>query len=346
MGYFLISRHIVETQQDNAETVDSRYPDLSPVFLPFKTQHYVFTKIQAALEKACFEFGHQKMPKVMEKNRWDHPEAMELTAWVAEARILPSLFLARQTQTGISILKVLTAVANIRHTAVHRVRITGKEVEVCLLDAERLATLLDDSTCYETVSFVRRRVRETMKEIELNNQLLVSRLEATRNEISVKISELGGRLEREVTAKTAQLGAQHQLYVGMKMEQAINSVTERTETLTANDKSDGHPGGEGMGRSTERHGSETSLDPLPIDDGNEHSTIETTGNSQAEDIAESGVPVVKYGIEEDWGSRFRCLVVLLVIIVVLVNNIVTIFGMLFIPAMAVVLLPGSRHMKA
>ncbi|KAB5522989.1 hypothetical protein GE09DRAFT_1153410, partial [Coniochaeta sp. 2T2.1] len=118
------------------------YPALFPVYLPLRTQHHLLTKVQTLLERASLDFGQQHMQSVVQRDRWDCPEAAELNLWAAEFLNSQEQF-AKRRDVGKPLGKLFHSVSDIRHTAVHRIRVSAKGIERFILDAESLATLLD-----------------------------------------------------------------------------------------------------------------------------------------------------------------------------------------------------------
>ncbi|KAB5516962.1 hypothetical protein GE09DRAFT_1159085 [Coniochaeta sp. 2T2.1] len=115
------------------------YPTLFPVYLPLRTQHHLLTKVQTLLERACFDFGQQHMQSVLQRYQWDCPEAAELNLWAAEFLNSQKQF-AKRGDVGKPLGELFHSVSDIRHTAVHRIRVSAKGIERFILDAESLAT--------------------------------------------------------------------------------------------------------------------------------------------------------------------------------------------------------------
>ncbi|QSS59377.1 hypothetical protein I7I51_08812 [Histoplasma capsulatum] len=135
--------------QDNKPSTlkKSRHiPSLFPIYLPLRSQHLLLAKVQTILEQTCFEFGQHVMPDVLQKNHWDCPESAELNVWATELLQRQDVFADKKGDVGKPLEKLFRSVADIRHTAVHRIRVSARGIEQFLLDAETLAMLLGDMT--------------------------------------------------------------------------------------------------------------------------------------------------------------------------------------------------------
>ncbi|KAI0430475.1 hypothetical protein F5Y09DRAFT_331045 [Xylaria sp. FL1042] len=138
----------------------SAIPSLFPVYLPLRTQHRILTKVQGILEDACFDFGQRIMPD--------------------------SELLEKVDNTGEPLAKLLTSVANIRHTAVHRIYISAGGLGQLLLNADTFAAPLRDTTRLKSLTEVRRNIQQTIEELERNKHLLTSKLGETLKNIAAK----------------------------------------------------------------------------------------------------------------------------------------------------------------
>ncbi|KAJ6437558.1 duf455 domain protein [Purpureocillium lavendulum] len=110
----------------------------------------------------CLNAAYQHALKVMDrqvlrKHQWDDAESLELNRFIAELRAIQEILPARINPTKpLDIL--LRSIANIRHNAVHRRKVSMEGVEQCLLDATEFAALLGDFQCVENISILRREV--------------------------------------------------------------------------------------------------------------------------------------------------------------------------------------------
>jgi hypothetical protein len=187
-----------------------------------RTQHLLLVKVQSILEQACFEFGQQVMPDILKKYGWDCPEAAELNRWTME-------FLQRQGQFGDKernmkkpLEKLFRSVSAIRHTAVHRIRVSAKHTEQFILDAEALLTLLESEKHLKLLTKLRQDTQLAIEELERNKHVLGIKLEETLKGIAFQRSELD-RIEKACIAEMLKEDADYQMFAGMNLEQAVIS---------------------------------------------------------------------------------------------------------------------------
>lgn len=222
-------------------------PSLFPVYLPLRTQHRVLVKVQTILEQACFDFGQQNMPDVLEKHGWDCAESAELNLWAAEFLECRSQFEDREGATGKPLEKLFRSVADIRHSAVHRIRVSARGLEQFILDAESLATLLGDEVCLGSLRRLRRDTQLATEELERNKHVLTSQLEESLKKIAAQRAELD-RLEKAAIAEVLREDGEYQLYAGTNLETAMvifeqtALVTTATTTATVTENGTGSDG--------------------------------------------------------------------------------------------------------
>jgi hypothetical protein len=194
-------------------------PSLSPPYLPLRTQHFLLVKVQTILEQACFGFAKQAMPDVLRQNQWDCPESVELNRWATELPKRRSVF-AKNRDIGKPLEELFHSVINIRHTAVHRIRVSAKEIEQFLLDAESLATLLGDLESLELLKKLREDTQLTIKELERNKHSLNTKLEEVLKSIAAQKAELE-RLKEVAIAEMEKEDRDYQVVAGANLEQTI-----------------------------------------------------------------------------------------------------------------------------
>lgn len=192
---------------------------LFPVYLPLPVQHLLLAKVQTILERACFEFGEQSMPGVLQKNQWDCPEAGELNMWVAEFQKRENVFQKRK-DVGKPLIDLFRSVADIRHAAVHRIRVSGKGIEQFLLDAESLATLLEHHESLKVLPKLRQDTKIAIEELEHNKHVLSSKFEQTMKDIAAQRLELD-RLEKAAISDLSKEDGDYQQLAGMNLMRAI-----------------------------------------------------------------------------------------------------------------------------
>ncbi|KAI0912220.1 hypothetical protein F4823DRAFT_582210 [Ustulina deusta] len=144
----------------------------SSVCFPLRTQDRILTHVQRLLEKACFDFGRRAMPEVLETRQWDCPEAAELNKWVPELRLRQGELFGGLGEIAQPHDQLLRSLADLRHTAVHRVRINARSLELFLLNAEKFTALLGDATRREMLAKLRLNAREVIGKLECNKRVL------------------------------------------------------------------------------------------------------------------------------------------------------------------------------
>lgn len=154
-------------------------PSLYPVYLPYKTQHQIISKVQFIVEECCFIFATTSLPEAISARGWECPEAAELTQWI-------KLLLPREEEISASAVSkisgrswqdVLIATSKIRHSAVHRLRTSAKGIQNMLGDAIMLTIMLRDTVRTSLLEHISRELASSIEEVEgrlviLENSLL------------------------------------------------------------------------------------------------------------------------------------------------------------------------------
>lgn len=202
----------------------SKAPSLYPVYLPLPAQHKLLVTVQQALERACYSFAVTSLPELIaEHEEWDCAEAVELNIW---ARILAArlnIFAqADVDEAGKPLDQLFDSIAQLRHTAVHRLRVSATRLDTFLTDAGSLATLLHDERCKQQVSRLRHDMYLVVEDIKRNKDLLESQLAAKMRQIAAQRMELD-RLEHSVTTDMLREDHEYLQYAGTMLTQAIDA---------------------------------------------------------------------------------------------------------------------------
>ncbi|KGQ10248.1 hypothetical protein BBAD15_g4409 [Beauveria bassiana D1-5] len=152
-------------------------------------QHRLFVHVQNMLEQVYNEYGRRKLPDLMRSRGWDCPEAVELNLWAGEFARHPSLF-DKNPDVGVPLRELFQSIANIRHTAVHRVLVQRKGIEKSLKDAERFMTLLEHTGQRDKISKLRRDTATALDELGRSKHLLRARLDETLQNITEQRKKL------------------------------------------------------------------------------------------------------------------------------------------------------------
>lgn len=162
-------------------------------------------RLQKYLEMACYEFGDRVMPDIVQKYGWDCPDSAELNRWPP---LLKREGAVDWTNTHQSPDELLRSIANIRHTAVHRLRTSSVGLERFLADAEELVVVLGDAAHVKAVS-----------QLRSNKQFLQLQLEKTQAAIAEQRAELN-RKEQEAIDHIRQEDEKYRILAGERLEKA------------------------------------------------------------------------------------------------------------------------------
>lgn len=170
------------------------------------------------------------MPDVLQEKDWDCPEAAELNLWAAEFTKRQNEFADKEIDIGKPLETLFRSVADIRHTAVHRVRVSARGVEQFLLDGEAFAMILDEELCQQSLARLRRNTQLAIEELERNKHVLSSKLEETLKRIATQRAELD-RQEKAAITEMVEEDGEYQLLAGTNLELAVE--TRDTSATTA-----------------------------------------------------------------------------------------------------------------
>jgi hypothetical protein len=217
------------------ETFGTR--SLYPLYLPAKGQRRLLSKVQDVLEQACFRFAEGALTQELQKHGWDSPDCVELNCWTGIFRSRENLFDVERVATlSKPFGELLSSVAQIRHTAVHRPKIVAGSVESLLTDAETFAALLCDENCARQLSRLRRETHSVVEEFGRNKDLLEVRFMDRRKEIAARRAELD-RVEIAAWEAMLEEDKQYQCFAGMSLEEMVD-VPETAFHSRANSEAD------------------------------------------------------------------------------------------------------------
>ncbi|KAK7737307.1 hypothetical protein SLS53_006610 [Cytospora paraplurivora] len=210
-------------------------PSLFPMYLPFATGHRILTQTQSVLEAACFRFAVETIPDVLARRGWDCAEAVELNVVVRQLlkhrNSLDKLEANISTTTTTSdaaaaaagaageqdLGRLTRSITQLRHTTVHRGRVTARVLSQFIADAESLATRLGDKEAMSSLSGTRRRVERHIVELENNKSMLETKLRKALDDIAARRAGLD-RLEGAVVAGVLRADAEYQAFIGASLE--------------------------------------------------------------------------------------------------------------------------------
>lgn len=161
------------------------------VHLPFPSQHKLMVHLQDLLERACYGFATKYLPHQVQQLGCDCPEAKELHHWLELLSKKSTVLQVKSSKKPPDLL--CRSVSNIRHTAVHRLRITAAAVENLILDAEDFAELLGDTATAQAIALIKLEVQGTVKELAENTRHAHQKLDDTMHDIRSQREELQKR---------------------------------------------------------------------------------------------------------------------------------------------------------
>ncbi|KFY30642.1 hypothetical protein V493_01781 [Pseudogymnoascus sp. VKM F-4281 (FW-2241)] len=156
-------------------------------FLPFQNQDTILKSLQSRLEHAAFEFYQKKAPIFLEKRGWSCSEEGEWNEWLKyllmpdNSGILPDFYLENGS-LSIKGQDTLQKAFRIRHLAVHREQVSGREVINLARLANDILVAFDDAqgACmaqeYITISL------QIIKTVEKSQEEIYTKQEAAARE--------------------------------------------------------------------------------------------------------------------------------------------------------------------
>lgn len=172
----------------NADEVIS---SLNPVGLPCSLQHTLLVTAQNLLEDSLFKFGTDKMQDVIREKGWDCAQCVELNDWVKILRkrkdLLPN---SKGEASDRPLSAVLGSVVQLRHTAVHRQKITALEVQSFLEDAEFLLNFLDDGASAKEISDIRQSLSDHVEDLSAHSNSYQERLRVITKDKQMQMFQL------------------------------------------------------------------------------------------------------------------------------------------------------------
>nr|POE72451.1 hypothetical protein CFP56_12324 [Quercus suber] len=196
-------------------------PSLYPVYLPLRSQHRLLNLAQKTLEQACYEFGTTVLTSVLQANGWDCAEAVELNIWARSLREHKDKFVEDElVDTAKSFEDLLDSIAQLRHTAVHRLRVSATRLEQFMYDGESLCKLLHDAPSTTTMTRLRRTTSLAVDDLKRSKDLLETRIAATIQDFATRRAQLA-QLEQLTLAQLLAEDRDCQDVAGRSLEEAL-----------------------------------------------------------------------------------------------------------------------------
>ena len=162
------------------------------------------------------------MKYIVEHEGWECAESVELNIWVQLFGSNQHHFLPGQLGSlGKQPSELFSSIAQIRHTAVYRLRITTVRLEELMLDAEALARLLCDDDRVRKLERLRRELQLTVGELKCNKDLLEAKLNSKLRKIAGEREELD-RLEHMAVEEMLREDKEYRALAGASLNEAIH----------------------------------------------------------------------------------------------------------------------------
>lgn len=154
---------------------------------------------------------------------WDFPESVELNIWAWVFRCDEDKFDAdKLVELGKPFPELLDSIAQLRHTTVHRVRVSANKVLQFVMEAGSLAIVLRNDICVQILSRLRRAVQQVIDELRRNKDLLESILKEKLREIDARRRELDS-LECEAVEDMLKEDKEYQSLASANLKQSISA---------------------------------------------------------------------------------------------------------------------------
>ena len=204
-------------------------PSLYPTQFPFKVQHCILAKVQALLEECCFSFSTTHAPHLVRQYHWDCPEALELNKWtLIMIKHLSSIPEEAFKKSKAGVASVLVNVNRLRHSAVHRLRVSAKRIAYMIDTAVQLADMLQDTFKVSQLADLHKELENKIKSQELNKNYLESRLKDELDDIERQRRELDARGQRAIAAMVTE-DEENMHFVGSLIEGRLRDIFDPEE---------------------------------------------------------------------------------------------------------------------
>ncbi|KAI4645039.1 hypothetical protein J4E93_005838 [Alternaria ventricosa] len=178
-------------EREKIDNASSHTQSFDSVALPLWDQHRILVRVQYTLEKVCFDFAQERLAGLLHREGWDCAEAVELNQWARTLLIYREELKLDDMKDDVKPLPgLMESIVQLRHNAVHRVRLSSSGLLQHLTDAVLLAQLLHNHKCGKFLSNIRQRAHDAIEELVRNKQLLDGRLADIKTEFAAKRAEL------------------------------------------------------------------------------------------------------------------------------------------------------------
>lgn len=215
-------------------------PSLYPVQFPFRIQYSILAETQKLLEECCYDFTHKYAPNLLADKKWDCAEAIELNKWTLTViKRYGKLPAGAFKKSDYNVHGVLLAVNKLRHSAVHRLRISAKGIVQMVDAAVKFAETLLDSVRASQLEELYKELQSKIKSQELNKNYLETKLKDELDEIECQREELAKR-EREAVSTMVIEDMDNMHFIGSLLEDNLRNILDRDnkDELNGSDPND------------------------------------------------------------------------------------------------------------
>ncbi|KAL9002129.1 MAG: hypothetical protein Q9188_004921 [Gyalolechia gomerana] len=222
----LDSQHYPDAKQKPSTGI----PPLYPVQFPFRVQNSILARSQKLLEECCYDFTEKNAANLLVEKRWDCAEAIELNKWTfTMMKRKGKLFAGAFKDSDSHINTTLLAVNRLRHSAVHRLRISAKGILQMIEAAVKFAETLSDVARASQLEELYKELQSMIKSQELNKNYLETKLKDELDEIKRQREELVKR-EQEAISTIVTEDGENTHFVGSLLERRLQSILDGYHT--------------------------------------------------------------------------------------------------------------------
>jgi hypothetical protein len=145
-------------------------------------QYLILTAAQHQLEECCFEYAAKWLLSLLEDNKWDCAEAVELTKWTRtlakHCSKIPAHAIDSESNTSLEDVFLSTNI--LRHTAVHRLPTSAKRIYEMIQSAARPAKTLGDQPRAAKLERLHLEIKSRLRDMEIKKHSAQNSIERSR----------------------------------------------------------------------------------------------------------------------------------------------------------------------
>ncbi|KAB8298583.1 hypothetical protein EYC80_000762 [Monilinia laxa] len=196
--------------------------------LPFFLQITLLRSLQMSLESMCYRFVEKWLPKVLEANEWDCPDAIELSCWwraldncqIPIEAIGPGLHRPLGT--------IFRRVKDIRHFAVHRLPdIAINSFQDMITDALDIAKMFRDESYVPKLKLWRKKLEYFLRVmLAARGNLAIARELDSINTLKENNTSGQDKLNHEIVALEMEIRVKRQQLINLQQEYQVHCTNE------------------------------------------------------------------------------------------------------------------------